>query len=112
MAIEREELYRLYEVEGLTIKEVSLQTGYSIGTIFDYLKKYGIKTRPRMTEATKAKISKSQKGRVSCRKGVKLSDEVKTAAQKYMVAPTHITRACRQKQRTVKTYHWEYVKEN
>lgn len=38
-------------------------------------------------------------------------DSIRIAAKKYSVAPTNITRACRVKGRTSKSYHWEYVEE-
>lgn len=77
MPLEREELKRLYESERFTMKEISVITGYSVGTVFNYMKKYGIESRPPMTDTTKAKISKANKGRVSPIKGTKLSDETK-----------------------------------
>ena len=48
----------------------------SVATVFNYLKKYGIKTRPSITEKTKQKISEAQK-KIPHRKGFHLSDEAK-----------------------------------
>lgn len=75
--ISKEELEKLYLQEEMTIKEISDISGISVGTVFNYLKKYGIKTRPAMSEKTKQKISDSLIGRKSVRKGYKLSDETK-----------------------------------
>ena len=75
--ISREELENLYWKEEKTIKEISDISGLSVGTVFNYIKKYGIETRPRMSEKTKRKISDSLIGRKGARKGCKLSEETK-----------------------------------
>ena len=64
-----------YVINEKTIFQIAKEHNYAIGTIFNYLKKYNIPTRKTMTEKTKAKISKSQLGKVSKLKGIKLSKE-------------------------------------
>lgn len=75
--ISKEDLERLYISEDLSMNEISKKTGIAVGTVFNYLKKYNIKAKPKMTERTKKKISESQKGKPSPRKGTHLSAETK-----------------------------------
>ena len=75
--ISKEELQKMYLDEEKTIKEISDISGISVGTVFNYLKRYGIETRPAMSEKTKRKISDALIGRKSMRKGCKLSEETK-----------------------------------
>lgn len=75
--ISKEELQKLYEVENLTMKQISQRTGLAVGTVFNYMKKYGIQSRICMTELTKKKISDSKKGKPSPTKGRHLSEETK-----------------------------------
>lgn len=60
-----------------TIKQIADEWGVSVGVIFNRLKAYGIKTRKRITEETKRKISLANKGKHSDRLGVKFSEETK-----------------------------------
>lgn len=75
--IPKDELWRLYEIECLTIREISERTGYSVGAVCNYMKRYCIQPRARMNDRTRERISKSLVGRVSSRKGVRLSEETK-----------------------------------
>lgn len=75
--ISKEDLERMYISEDLSMNEISKKTGIAVGTVFNYLKKYNIKAKPKMTERTKKKISESQKGKPSPRKGTHLSAETK-----------------------------------
>ena len=75
--LNKEILDKLYTDEEKTIKEISDILGVSVGTVFNYIKKYDIKTRPRITEKTKKKISQSLIGKETKRKDRKLSEETK-----------------------------------
>lgn len=75
--ITKEMIEEVYIHEEKTIKECAETLGISVGTVFNYIKKYGIKTRPRMSEKTKQKISDSLIGRKSTRKGYRYSEESK-----------------------------------
>jgi len=56
---------------------IAKEQNVAIGTIFNYIKKFNIPARARITEITKRKISNSQKGKPSPRKGVKVSKETR-----------------------------------
>lgn len=75
--ISKEELQQLYEVEKLNMKQISQRTGLAVGTVFNYMKKYGIQSRIGMTEAGRKRISESNRGRPSPTKGKHLSEETK-----------------------------------
>ena len=75
--ITKESLENLYIQERKTMKECAITLGVSVGTVYNYIKKYGIKSRPRMTEETKTKISNALIGRPSIRKGCKIPEETK-----------------------------------
>lgn len=80
--IAKDKLEELYVDNELSMNEVSDILGVSVGTVFNYLKKYDIKCRPKMTDRTKKKISDSQKGKPSPRKGVPMSEESKKKLSK------------------------------
>lgn len=69
----KEELNKYYSL-GYTMKEIADYLNISSGTVCNYFKKYGIKSRPAMTDLTKAKISKANKGKKN-RLGYKASEE-------------------------------------
>lgn len=75
--IKKETLEELYAEKEMTMREIAVALDVSTGTVYNYLKKYGIQSRPTMTEKTKAKISDRNKGRPSARKGCTLSEETK-----------------------------------
>lgn len=72
----KELLIEEYSIKKKTIKEIANDHGYAVGTIFNYLKKYGIETRKEMSEEIKQKMSLSRKGK-TFRSGFKLSEEHK-----------------------------------
>lgn len=74
--INEETLKELYLNQELTVREISEMSNVSVGTVFNYLKKYGI-SREKYTSKSRAKISNSLKGHPSARKGIKLSEETK-----------------------------------
>lgn len=80
--ISKEQLEELYLQRKMSIKEISAATKISVGCIFNYLKRYEIPTRIRMTDETKRKISIAKIGRVSARKGHHLSIETKKKISK------------------------------
>lgn len=77
LKIEKEILEKLYLEQELSMKEISKELGVAVGSVYNYIKKYGIKSRPIITEKSKKKISEANRGRVSPRKGTHLSAETK-----------------------------------
>lgn len=77
LKIEKEILEKLYLEQELSMKEISKELGAAVGSVYNYIKKYGIKSRPIITEKSKKKISEANRGRVSPRKGTHLSAETK-----------------------------------
>lgn len=75
--ISRDALYREYICKKKSMHQISEEQGIAVGTVFNYLKKYGIESRPAMTEETKRKLSETMKGRPSHMKGKKHSEETK-----------------------------------
>ena len=75
--ITKEEIEKLYIQEERTMKECSEILGISVGSVYNYIKKYNIKSRIPMTDKTKQKISDALIGRPSSRKGYKLSESTK-----------------------------------
>lgn len=67
----KEELYRLYVVEELTMKEVASKLGIAVGSVYNYLHKYEIPTKPahqgnkgrKHTEEARKKMSLANKGK-------------------------------------------------
>ena len=76
--ITKEMLERVYVQEERPMHECADVLGISVGTVYNYLKRYDIPIRPKMTEKTKQKISASLMGRPSRRVGYKLSDDTKS----------------------------------
>lgn len=70
-------LRELYETQEKTMKEVSEELGVSVGTVFNYIKRYGIKSRPKMTDKTRGRISKTKTGKPSPLKGRKVPSETR-----------------------------------
>ena len=75
--LEKEFLIIEYLDKKKTMKQIAIENNVAVGTVYNYIKIYGIASRPRMTEETKKKISIANKGKTSARKGVKLSNETK-----------------------------------
>ena len=80
--VTKEMLERLYIQEEMAMNEIARCLGISVGTVLNYLKKFGIESRPKMTEKTKQKISKALMGKPSARKGCRLSEETKKKISK------------------------------
>lgn len=74
--ITKELIEKLYVEEGKTLKECGEVLNLTAPMICLYLKKFGIKARPAITEETKHKISESKKGKPH-RKGYHLSESTK-----------------------------------
>ena len=76
--LSREKLVDEYVTQGKTMREIADANSLSVGSVYNYLKRYGIQTRPSMTEKTKERIRVSLIGKPSPRKGVKLSQETRS----------------------------------
>ena len=74
--ITKEMLEKVYIQEERPMHECAEILGISVGTVFNYIKKYGIDSRPAMTEKTKQKISESKIGKHH-KRGYKISEETK-----------------------------------
>lgn len=57
--------------------QIARENGIAVGTVYNYLKAYGIPRRKRMSEETKQKISEAQKGKPSALKGIPKSEETR-----------------------------------
>ena len=81
--VDRDALYEQYIVLGKPMYQIAQELKISVGTVYNYLKKYGIKSRSkkesfeilfqkgwRYPDSAREKISKSHKGKV-------VSDETK-----------------------------------
>lgn len=75
--IKKETLQQLYEKQELSMREIAGLLGVAVGTVYNYMKKYQIESRTEVTDKTRSKISASNKGKVSPRKGCHLSEETK-----------------------------------
>ena len=70
--LDKETLYQLYVVDKKSMHKIATDLGVAVGTVFNYIKKYKIKTRPQHkgflgkthTKETREKISKGNKGKV------------------------------------------------
>lgn len=80
--ITKEILEKAYLTDGKSMHECADLLGVSVGTIFNYMKRYDIKSRPKMNDKTRQKISDSMMGRPSKRKGYHLSAETKDKISK------------------------------
>lgn len=74
--ITKEMLEKVYIQEERPMHECAKLLGISVGTVFNYIKKYGIESRPAMTDKTKRKISESKIGKHR-KRGYKISEETK-----------------------------------
>lgn len=75
--VSKEFLLNEYVKKKKSMNEIAAENNIAVGTVYNYLKKYGIKSRDRMTDETKKKISKSLTGKPSKFKGVPISEERK-----------------------------------
>lgn len=74
--IPREEIESRYLEKMMPIREIAAELNVSVGCIFNTMKKYGIQSRPKMSELTRAKISASNKGKRRAKRG-KMPEETK-----------------------------------
>lgn len=74
--LEYELLYREYITKQKPMHQIATEQGIAVGTIYNYIKKYGIKSRKHFTDEAKKKISSSNKG-ISRNKGKHMSEETK-----------------------------------
>lgn len=63
MKIAKDILLKEYVENKKSMKQIAEEYSLAVGTIYNYIKKYGIKSRIKMTEETKKKISQSNKGK-------------------------------------------------
>lgn len=63
-----------YITKEKSIKQISEESNYAVGTIYNYLKKYGISTRHTLSEEARRKIGEAKKGNHYCL-GRKLTPE-------------------------------------
>lgn len=81
--LSHETLYELYIIRGKPMHEIAKELGVAVGTVYNYLKNYGIKTRNRSEAFESLKIRgweypDSAKKKISnSRKGKKHSEETK-----------------------------------
>lgn len=75
--IEENILRKKYLDEEKSMGEIAKELDVAVGSVYNYIKKYNIKTRKYITEKSKQKISKANKGRKSVLKGTHLSEERK-----------------------------------
>lgn len=61
LMIEKSILEEKYLVEKKTMQDIANELNIAVGTVYNYIKKYNIKSRPRMSDGTKIKISESKK---------------------------------------------------
>lgn len=57
------------------MNEIAREYDIAVGSVYNYLKKYGIPTREKMTKKTREKISKAHMGKPSPIKGIKRPKE-------------------------------------
>lgn len=55
-------LKREYVQNGKSMKQIATESNYGVGTIYNYIKKYGIESRIHLTTEAKTKISAANKG--------------------------------------------------
>ena len=78
--INKEDLVRMYVDEEMRIKDIAKATGFSVGTVFNNMRYYGIESRPTMTEKVKLKLSLAKKGKPH--PGHPMSEETKVKLSK------------------------------
>jgi hypothetical protein len=57
--------------------DIAKENNIAIGTVYNYIKKYGIVSRKKLTEKARKTISEKNKGKISKKKGIPLSKETK-----------------------------------
>lgn len=76
MMITRDVLFDEYVVKRKPMHQIAKEQGIAVGTVFNYIKKYEIKSRKAMSEETRQKISRANTGN-TFRKGFSVSQETK-----------------------------------
>lgn len=75
--ISKETLIEEYLVKKKPMHQIAEEKEIAVGTVYNYIKKFGIESRKAITEETKRKISEKLKGRPSLLKGIKRNEETK-----------------------------------
>ena len=84
MKVDKEQLYDLYIVQKKSMKEVSTAMDIAVGTVYNYLKKYGMQTRSRsdysypMSPEHKEKLRKIHTGKVVSKESREKMSQSKT----------------------------------
>ena len=82
--ISKEFLIEEYINKEKAMNEIAREYDIAVGSVYNYLKKYGIQSRPKMTKKTREKISKAHKGKVSPMKDKKMSVETRLKISKSL----------------------------
>lgn len=80
--LEKDFLIKEYINNQKSMGQIAKENDVSNGTVYNYIKKYNIKSRRHLTDEAKRKISSKNKGRPSPNKGKTLSKEVKEKISK------------------------------
>lgn len=80
--ISKETLIEEYINKEKAMNEIAKKYHIAVGSVYNYIKKYGIPTREKMTKRTREKISKAHKGKVSPMKDKKMSVETRLKISK------------------------------
>lgn len=80
--ISKETLIEEYINKEKAMNEIAKEYHIAVGSVYNYIKKYEIPTREKMTKRTREKISKSHKGKVSPMKDKKMSVETRLKISK------------------------------
>ena len=80
--IEKQHLIKEYIDNQKSMNQIAKENHIAIGTVYNYIKKYNIKSRKHLTVSARKTISEKNKGRISPMKGKKLSKETKEKISK------------------------------
>ena len=75
--VSKDDLVRLYVEESKPMYVVARELNIAVGTVYNYLKRYNIPSRPAMTADTRKKISEANKGKYLGKKRGAMSEETK-----------------------------------
>lgn len=76
MKLSKEILIEEYINKQKPMYQIATEQGVAVGTVYNYIKRYGIESRKHPTDAIRKKISDARKG-IAVRKGFKVSEETK-----------------------------------
>ena len=82
MKIAKDILLKEYVENKKSMKQIAKEYCLAVGTIYNYIKKYNIKSRKPMNEYARKNISASLKGKPSSNKGKKRTEEQKEKIRK------------------------------